>query len=326
MIGAMTKTNMLKPNVEFRRTRLSRAERLLQGFQEDHHEEVVEADTQPVKAFAQLAQRMHRAKPMAWLGRGIRQGFLLSARRALRKAKIEAFGSEIEETEDLPAHHHVEMVRLRLRELANTLEPPPEVMQSLEFQELMDLLRPRGAKFNKSAFSHETGLQGKIRNDVMNRQVQEAVQEAMRLVAKKRMEQAASAEQAKNATHQIVQNLQKKIQQIKKRLKQHSSNKDEPQPTAISQEEIDELAEEALEIMRTLREEIAPRWAPEQQPWLLNAADNEVFQIVLAVVPKSLFEQTEAYEQMQNLRAHQAVFTLRAADRTSEAMGRTSKT
>ena len=78
----------------------------------------------------------------------------------------------------------------------------------------------------------------------------------------------------------------------------------------------------ALETMKVLREEIAPQWAPEQQPWLMQEADKQVFSILLATADKSILEETQAWEQIQDLRKGNAVFTLRAADKLTEAAAR----
>ena len=71
-----------------------------------------------------------------------------------------------------------------------------------------------------------------------------------------------------------------------------------------------------------MREEIAPKWAPDQQPWLLQEADRQVFDILLAVIPKELFEETAAYQDIQDLRKGDQIFTLRAADKLTEAARR----
>ena len=74
--------------------------------------------------------------------------------------------------------------------------------------------------------------------------------------------------------------------------------------------------------MRVLRDEIAPRWAPETQPWLLQTADTHVFQSVLAVIPEDQFKQTDAFGGMQRLRAGEHAFLGRAADAILEGAKR----
>ena len=92
----------------------------------------------------------------------------------------------------------------------------------------------------------------------------------------------------------------------------------------MTPEGVEDLSQKGLETMQSLREEIAPRWAPTQQPWLLNQADNEVYHTCLASVPKELFESTEAFQGMQQLRRGEAAFSARAADATTEALGKKS--
>ena len=82
------------------------------------------------------------------------------------------------------------------------------------------------------------------------------------------------------------------------------------------------FSEKALQTMQTLKEEIAPKWAPEKQPWLMRQATQHVFEILLAAVDEALLAETQAWDALQDLRKGDAVFTLRAADKLVEAAAR----
>lgn len=90
----------------------------------------------------------------------------------------------------------------------------------------------------------------------------------------------------------------------------------------VEPQDVELVAERAFTLIRELRNELAPSWKPEDVPRWLNAGDKYVYDLALAAVPKELFEQTNGWEGIQDLRKQQHVFTLRAADQTAEAARR----
>ncbi|MBC7794800.1 MAG: hypothetical protein H7Z43_13935 [Clostridia bacterium] len=95
----------------------------------------------------------------------------------------------------------------------------------------------------------------------------------------------------------------------------------------VEPQDVELVADRAFVLLKELRNELAPSWKPEDVPRWLNAGDKYIYDLALASVPKELFEQTNGWDGIQDLRKQQQVFTLRAADQTSESMRRvTAKT
>ncbi len=274
-------------------------------------------------AFVAQVQQLDRASAGQWSAAAVDQLYRLAG-EALTLAEKAALAA-------LPDNpfgqaQQVEALRSQLHQLLVSLNPPPEIVASPAFYELMEQLRPRTGKPEESDFSRQSQMKGKVRADVLNRQVHDAVTDADRRAAKQRVQRLSEAganqttvEHAARTLAQLARALKKKT---RKKLKPGELDEVEDSAPVATAEEIKELADAALEVMKTLREELAPKWAPAQQPWFINAADNEVYAIILAVVPKELFAETEAWGEMQNLRAGQEVFSLRAADKTAEALRR----
>jgi hypothetical protein len=287
----------------------------------------------PTKPASSLGQFAEKARLAGAFGP---QGFTPSlwrilasqARSALREAALDAIRQD---PNNSWAHEHaVEAMRGHLREIAAGLDPPPEALESADHKSLMDMLNPAMKRHSDAGYTEEAILKGAVRADVLNRQVSEAVANADKSVTARRIEAARHAGLDAVAVSSATKSLLTMIRLVKKRRKKKAKSVDNEiddvaetsESTAVTKEEAEELSSMALDIMRTLREEYAPRWAPAQQPWFLNAADQEVYNILLSVVPEGLFQETQSYGEMQNLRAGNEVFTLRAADKIGEAVKR----
>ncbi|MEK7705299.1 MAG: hypothetical protein AAB426_10095 [Myxococcota bacterium] len=276
----------------------------------------------PMTRFANKIRDMLRAEPGKLTTSDYR--LLLSLVREVNAQTAAAEGS----ANAFAQHQAAENAKAQMRGLTQSLEPPPELVDTPEHVALLRELTPETFHTQQSSFERQTLLRGKVRTDVLNRQVNDAVQEASKLAAE-RVLSARHAHGDALATGGTTLTLAQRVRQLrlrKKKRKREVKNADAidatDEPAEITPAEVDELATLALETMRILREEMAPRWAPDQQPWLLQAADREVFDIILAVIPRELFEETAAFQGIQDLRSRQGVLTLRAADRTTEAVRR----
>jgi len=310
----------------------NRTQRLVEMFQQQQLGGVGGDDEDLRAEFVKKVQRLAQGKGSAWTPHTVKDLTKLVAKilEQLRKDAARADPSN-----PFAQHQALENIRAMMRQLMMTMNPPQEVIDNPEFQELMDQLRPKAAKLHKTGFERETMMKGQVRSDVLNRQVSEAVNQADRLATDKRIatiKQTGGDRLAiENASKSLLA-MARVIQRRKKKRKKavdESGEAGEVAETApeeeLTKEEAELLASLALDVMRTLREEIAPRWAPDKQPWLMNAADNEVYAILLAVADRELFEETEAFGDMQDLRTGQEVFTLRAADKVGEAVSRNKK-
>jgi hypothetical protein len=302
----------------------SRTQRLVEMFQRQGAETAQQqATTDARQAFVTKAQQLGQATAGLWTESVVQQLLRLAAEAV---AQAERAAQLTDPSNPFAQAQVVESLRAQLRQIALTLNPPQEVVTTPAFQQLMDSLRPRGAKAQETGFDRETMMKGKTRADVLNRQVHESVNEADRATAKQRVARLthagadpASIERAQKTLAQLSR-LMRKRHKKKAQVDENGNVTEVTEP--LTQAEVEELANAALELMRTLREEFAPKWAPAQQPWFLNAADNEVYSIILAVAPKELFAETEAWGRMQELRSGEEVFTLRAADKLADAVRR----
>jgi hypothetical protein len=210
----------------------------------------------------------------------------------------------------------VEQAKMQLRMLLQTLQPPPELLES--FTNLW--AKARGLpNFEISTFARKTLMNDRVRRDVMNLKMEESVDQADRLATEQRVqaidpdpEEQSEGEQpgADDEGDLRGKTLKVALRQLKKKRR------------TIGAHEVNEVAQKALDLLRMLRESVAPSWAPETQPWLLQTADTHVFQSVLAVIPEQLFRETTAYEGMQKLRAGEHTFGTRAAARLEEGLAR----
>jgi hypothetical protein len=308
----------------------NRTQRLVEMFQQQQ-QGGVGGDDEDVRAeFAKKVQRLAQGKGSAWTPHTVKDLAKLVA-KVLEQLRQQAKGND--PSNPFAQHQALENIRAMMRQLMTTLNPPQEVIDSPEFQELMDQLRPKAAKLHKTGFERETMMKGQVRNDVLNRQVSEAVSQADRLATDKRITTVRQTGGDRIAIENASKSLLAMARVIQRRKKKRKKKVDESGEAGevteaeevLTPEEAELLASLALDVMRTLREEIAPRWAPDKQPWLMNAADNEVYSILLAVADRELFEETEAFGDMQDLRAGQEVFSLRAADKVGEAVSRNKK-
>src|SRR3989442_7574210 len=105
-----------------------------------------------------------------------------------------------------------------MRQLVLTLHPPAELVASPEFQALLDLLRPRAGSAERSGLAEAPVLRGKTRLDVLNRQVQEAVDSASQRAAARRVEaaQRAGGECAALTAHALLA-MARALQQRRKK-------------------------------------------------------------------------------------------------------------
>ena len=308
----------------------NRTQRLVEMFQAQQQGGAGGEDEDLRAEFVKKVQRLAQGKASAWTPHTVKELTKLVA-QVLEQLRKQAAAAD--PSNPFAQHQALENVRAMMRQLMLTLNPPQEVVDNPDFQELMDTLRPKAAKLHKTGFERETLMKGQVRADVLNQQVADAVHKADRLAIDKRVahvrQTGGDRVAVENASKSLLA-LARVIQRRRKKRKKKAGGSGETvEAAAIAAEEEIMTAEEAellaglaLDVMRTLREEIAPRWAPDKQPWLLNAADNEVYNILLAVADKELFEETEAFGDMQNLRAGQEVFTLRAADKVGEAVSR----
>jgi len=245
--------------------------------------------------------------------------------RAERDAELAHHGNPFEKQQALNG------ARLRMRMLVQTLQPPTELTEVLRL--LWQRLRAPDAS-DLSSFARRTILNSKTRQDVMNRQIEESVDEADERAAARRV-QAVDAEAQRRGSRGEGAESDSESQRDSGSRTGLASATGEPPPTlklmlrtlkkkrrAIGQQDAEQVAALAFDAMRVLRDEIAPRWSPETQPWMLNTADTHIFQSVLGVIPEALFKETNAYEGMQSLRAGEHAFGLRAADFIADAAAR----
>ncbi len=224
--------------------------------------------------------------------------------------------------------HAVALAKMQLRILLQTLQPPAELIDV--FAGLWE--RCQGDDPNEySTFVKRTIMNARVRSDVMNRQLEEAVDEADRLATQRRRERVLPIDadehhdgQQAEEQGQTDEEAQAPLPDANCSLK-HSLRLLKRRRRPISSSEAEEVAGKALATMRALRETVAPRWAPETQPWLLNNADNHVFHSVLAVVPEDLFRETCAFDGIQSLRSGQHAFGVRAESQLQQAAARNKK-
>ncbi|MEZ4271590.1 MAG: hypothetical protein R3C68_09210 [Myxococcota bacterium] len=225
----------------------------------------------------------------------------------------------------------VENLKNQIRHMLETLNPPPEIIESPEFRELMEFLQPSsGQHQGQSTFSRGSGMHGRMKSAVMIQKVTEALAAASKMVKQAALQAQKSGDSQTNASMQHFSNLSmmQMARYLRRKLRKRKVDEngqpilEETDEDILLRSEMEMFCAHAAATMRAMREEIAPRWAPEQQPWLIQESDRQVYDILLAVVPEALFKETEYYQEIQDLRSGQAVFTLRAADRLTEGAKR----
>ena len=288
----------------------ARSQRLVDMFEDFMADQ--ESTKNAFKSFSQKALSLKEAKADQWSPKDVKSLTKL-ADASVTQAKSKA-------AEMMPNNPHAidqaqDAAIDNMSGLFHTLQPPPHIAESAEFQALMKKFKPREEKKvampEDSNFVRSETLPPKIREDILNRQVEESVDEADKLATGKRRTKLRES-LGREPEGDECQTFKQSAKALKRGKR------------PLTPEGAEDLAQKGLETMQTLREEIAPRWAPSQQPWLLNQADNEVYHTCLAGVPKELFESTEAFEGMQELRRGEEAFSTRAADATTQALGKKS--
>jgi len=245
------------------------------------------------------------------------------ADEALKEAEKEAAAHNPDNP--FAQYQALEAARAQMRAMLQAVHLPEELASSFDYIKLLKDLSPKDARGEENEYRRRTAMQGKVRAGVLERQVHESIEQADKAATLKRTAAAQKAAADQVSTQVAQKSFLKAVKDMrkKKRAQQAEVSLDDTQAApVVSRGDAEELAEMALETMRTLREEVAPRWAPSQQPWLLNAADKEVFETCLAVIPKELFEETAAFAGIQDLRRGQGAFTTRAADKAQDAVRR----
>ncbi|OGQ78490.1 MAG: hypothetical protein A2289_15525 [Deltaproteobacteria bacterium RIFOXYA12_FULL_58_15] len=296
-------------------------------------EEVVESrwdkSGESLRKLAAKVQKIAKLRQSLW-NKTLVRSLVALIRRALADAQAQA--SAENSHNEYAIQLAVESIRAQIKQLIDQLEFPPELADSPEIKQLIEQLMPKGSMHKsqaKSEFSRGSNLRGKIKREVMTQQVAEAVKQAAKIAAQRLAasgrDVGAQQQFSLLTLDHMARLLKRKIDKKKKKSVGHTqdvANAEEVEEDRELQEMLEIFSAKALETMRALREEIAPTWAPDQQPWLIHEADQQVYEIILACIPKELFEETAAYQEIQDLRAGQAVFTLRAADRIADGAAR----
>jgi hypothetical protein len=288
---------------------------------------------------ARLVQECEELDESTWDRRQVKR--LSDAMKQVINEKSARVGSQ-DRLDEYAIQTVANAARHQLRKMFNTLNPPSEITDTDEFQELLQLLWPPAMRRKGSSFKKGSSMRGSVKSNVAQRLVQEAIEEASHKAGQKMMQQQAQLGKGESQLDHFAQmNFDQMARFLKRRLKTKKGRKlnvhgdeiiaeiDADEQSSQDDRQLQEMMElfsrKALETMRILREEIAPRWSPEQQPWLLQQADQQVFSILLATVDQSLLQETQAWDELQDLRQQQAVFTLRAADKLTQAAQRQKK-
>ncbi len=312
----------------------------MRNVEPGHHDEPDLLDQAALLAvLAQSVRRLNTLPAGQWSGEDLADLASLVEElmeAAEREAELAHKGNPYEKQNAL------NQARMRLRMLLQTLQPPAEMQEALT--RLWDSLRLTDLSA-VSTFARKTLMNSKVRQDVMNRQIEESVDEADDLAAKRRV-QAISRDGGRRQGAESE--ADERHEGDPARDSSASSAGGHPRPGAtqdaaarpptlkyllrtlkkkrrdIGKNDAEQVAALAFDTMRVLRDEIAPRWAPETQPWMLNTADNHIFQSVLGVIPEALFKETNAYDGIQNLRSGEHAFGLRAAERIVDGAAKKS--
>lgn len=276
-----------------------------------------------------------RALPQEkWTASRIRK--LIATVALVIKEKREILAS-LNRADEYAIEQGTQAVLMQLRQAIHTLNPPAEMQEKEEFQELLELLLPPSMRRTaQSEFKRGSASRGQVKTAVSQQLLQQALQEASQKAGQKLLQQGAEtgltqghAQFSRMSLEQMSRFIKRKLKQLKKGKIINEDGELEDMTEEEKERERKELQElmelfsfKALETMRSVREEIAPRWVPERQPWLIRQADQQVFDILLATADRELLEETQSWDEIQNLREGNAVFTLRAADKLTEAAAR----
>lgn len=231
-------------------------------------------------------------------------------------------------------------LRMQIRQMMATLNPPPEVAGSDDFQGLMEMLWPPAMRRDAPhKFSRGSAIRGTVKDVVQHQLVHQALHQANQKAGQKLMQQGGQGinqnlmnQFGKMSLEQMSRFIRRKMKKLKKGKVLNENGEWEDMTDEERRRERRELQElmelfslKALETMRCLKEEIAPQWAPEKQPWMLQQGNQQIYDILLATADEEILAETQAWDEMQNLREGNAVFTLRAADKLTEAAARPTK-
>jgi hypothetical protein len=277
--------------------------------QHDLDQELLDQSTM-LALLADKVRQLNRKPPGEWTADDYRELERLAEKLL---AQAEALGQH-DPNNPFARQLLVEQAKTQLRMLLQTLQPPPELLDAFTFL----WAKARGsADFDGSSYAKKTLMNQRVRRDVMNQKMEEAVDEADTKAALRRVEALTRDGGKPGGGHESADEAPDPKQTLK-----HSLRLLKKKRRTVAIAEAEDAAGKALDVLRMLREEVAPRWAPETQPWLLQTADTHVFQTVLAVIPDELFRETAAYQGMQDLRAGEHAFTSRARQRFLDGVAR----
>ncbi len=290
----------------------------------------------PMSEVSRQIREMAQTKHGKW-NKGMIRNLQKATQNVIKKSVSEA--AALNRLDEYAVMSASTTVRNQIRKMISHLNPPPEILEGAEFQELMEMIWPSAVKREKNAFKRGSAMRGQVKSEMMQQQVKSALDKASRQAGKKSLANMQMGSGNLGGFSQMA--FEQMARALKRAMKKKKAKFDENGNLAIDEaaglseaEELEALRElqemmqifnsRALETMKSIREEFAPKWAPEQQPWLTQEADRQVYEIILAVIPKELFEETAAFQEIQDLRKGQHVFTLRAADKLTEAARRGS--
>lgn len=313
-----------------------RVRRLVEMFRRAQDDEPRKAD-KPQTDFQKAANALKDAaklKGSGW-GRDRVSSVMKLVMKALARAAKDARVADVRN--EYAIEQAVEMTRDRLAMMMEKINPPSELAESEDFLELLELLKPPAQQREQSSFHKGSALKGDVKKDVLRQQVAQAVKDASKLAGKKLEVRTQNNANLSQFSQMSLDQMARMIQRMRRKKTKKKGEVDE-NGEIVETSDVDEAAEaeetrqlqammemfsaKALETMRSIRDDIAPKWAPEQQPWLIAEADRMVYDILLATVPEDLLAETQIWQEIQDLREGQAVFTLRAANKLTEAASR----
>ena len=253
----------------------------------------------------------------------------------------------------------LDAVKQQMQNMLDSL--PPSYSELEEWEKLKKLLQRSGQQDEKSTFARGTQMLGKARTEVQQGEVKRWVEKAdakvqtvepkvthNRISERQQGESGAGTGDGKGHDSQQRQREGESAAPVsaKSGAKSAAKSPDEKPPEVgapgrlsfhtvcddvrrkkrrgeeVEPADVELVADRAFVLMQQLREQLSPSWKPEEIPRWISSGDKYVFDLALAAVPKELFEQTNAFQGIQDLRKQQQVFTLRAEDRTAEAARR----
>lgn len=239
----------------------------------------------------------------------------------------------------------VDAVKQQLKNLLDSL--PPEYSELSDWEALVKKLAKSGERDDRSSFARGTTMSGKVRAEVHQGEVKRWVSRvdtkvggiSPRVGPARRgsiQDDDGSVDADRDPGGQasgtaelapVTSDAPAKETEEPGRLTFHNVVDDmrrrKRRGEPVEPADVELVADRAYVLMRELRNELAPSWKPEEVPRWINAGDKYVYDLALAAIPKELFEATNAFQGIQDLRRQQQVFTLRAADQLAEGAKRT---